>query len=417
MLSQRYRATDLRPLMTIPFQDFKAPYLELKEELDEAYHRFMESAWFVLGKETTAFEEEYAAYCEAGHCVGVSNGLEALHLALRALGVEAGDEVIVPSNTYIATWLAVSQAGATPVPVEPDPATYNIDPGLIEAAVTPRTKAILAVNLYGQPCDYDALLEIAQRHGLKLAIDNAQAHGARYKGHRVGGIADIECHSFYPSKNLGAYGEAGAVTTNDADLADRVRVLRNYGSRVRYHNEVQGYNARIDELQAAFLRVKLRKLDEWNARRTAIAKQYLEMLAPDGGMDCESESSESSLSNIQHSTFNIVLPTVPPWAEPVWHLFVVRHPQRDALQKHLAAQGIQTIIHYPIPPHLSGAYSDLRPLTSGVWHLPIAAQLGNEVLSLPIGPHTRPEHVEEVCRALLSFRHLLSDPCLLTPVS
>ncbi len=418
--------------MQVPFQDFRAPYEEVRDELDAAYRRFMESAWFVLGKETAAFEEEYAAYCEAGHCVGVSNGLDALHLALLVLGCGPGDEVIVPSNTYIATWLAVTQAGATIVPVEPDPATFNLDPARIEEAITPRTKAILPVNLYGQPCDYDPIMEVAHRHGIKVAIDNAQAHGARYKGRRVGGIADIECHSFYPSKNLGAYGEAGAVTTNDATLADKVRVLRNYGSRVRYHNEVAGYNRRIDELQAAFLRVKLRHLDDWNARRAAIARQYLAALGwgqgtrdrrqatgdrrqetgdrivgtvsreqeTGGGRQAETNAlREAPLPfNIQNTTSNITLPHVPSWADPVWHLFVIRHPQRDALQQHLAEQGIQTIIHYPIPPHLSGAYSDsclLSPVSC-----PIAEQLANEVLSLPIGPHMTVEQGKSVIDAV-----------------
>jgi dTDP-4-amino-4,6-dideoxygalactose transaminase len=373
----------------VPFQDFRAPYHELKEEFDAAYHRFMESGWFVLGKETAAFEDEYAVYCEAAHCVGVANGLEALHLALRAMGISAGDEVIVPSNTYIATWLAVTQAGAVPVPVEPDPATFNIDLARIEEAISPRTKAILGVNLYGQPCDYDAILKIARKHGLKFAIDNAQAHGARYKGRRVGGLADIECHSFYPSKNLGAYGEAGAITTNDAALADKVRVLRNYGSHVRYHNEVPGYNSRIDELQAAFLRVKLRKLDEWNDRRSAVAQQYLEQL------------SDLSSQILSYSGFQL-LPAVPIWASPVWHLFVIRHPQRDDLQQHLADRGIQTIVHYPIPPHLSGAYSHSELKTKNP-KFPLAEKLANEVVSLPIGPHCPPEHVAEVCRALRSF--------------
>jgi dTDP-4-amino-4,6-dideoxygalactose transaminase len=362
----------------VPFQDFRTPYQELKEEFDAAYHRFMDSGWFVLGKETEAFEEEYAVYCEASHCVGVANGLEALHLALRAMGIGSGDEVIVPSNTYIATWLAVTQAGAVPVPVEPDLATFNIDPSRIEEAITPRTKAILAVNLYGQPCNYDAIIAIARQHGLKTAIDNAQSHGALYKGRRVGGLADIECHSFYPSKNLGAYGEAGAITTNDTALADKVRVLRNYGSRVRYHNEVLGYNSRIDELQAAFLRVKLRHLDEWNARRTFIAEQYLSQLSSPGS--------------------ELVLPVVPSWASPVWHLFVIRHPQRDNLQQHLADQGIQTIIHYPIPPHLSGAYSSASPSV-----LPIAEHLANHVLSIPIGPHLQNHHVEFVAATLRAF--------------
>jgi dTDP-4-amino-4,6-dideoxygalactose transaminase len=372
--------------MSVSFNDFKAPYQELKTELDEAYHRFMESGWLVLGKETSAFEGEYASYCEASHCVGLSNGLEALHLALRAMDVGPGDEVIVPSNTYIATWLAVSQAGATTVPVEPNAATFNLDPSLVEEAITSRTKVILSVNLYGQPCDYDPLLEISRKHGVKLAIDNAQAHGALYKGRRLGGIADIECHSFYPSKNLGAFGEAGAVTTNDAELADKIRILRNYGSRVRYHNEIPGYNARIDELQAAFLRVKLRKLDEWNARRTTIAALYF-----------------SQLSTL-HS--QLVLPSVPKWASPVWHLFVICHPKRDALQKHLADQGIQTIIHYPIPPHQSGAYSNLRPAGADDWTLPIAERLASSVLSLPIGPHMPTESARSVIEAIKTFPDL-----------
>ena len=362
----------------VPFQNFKAAYQELKQDLDAAYHRFMESGWYVLGKELSTFEEEYAAYCESPHCVGVSNGLEALHLALRALGIGPGDEVIVPSNTYIATWLAVTQVGAIPVPVEPDSTTYNLDPLLIESAITPRTKVILAVNLYGQPCDYDPILAIARKHGLKLAIDNAQSHGARYKGRRVGGIADIECHSFYPSKNLGAYGEAGAITTHDAALAESIRVLRNYGSRVRYHNEVPGYNSRMDELQAAFLRVKLRHLDAWNARRSTLAQIYISQL--------------SALSS------ELILPTVPAWADPVWHLFVIRHPRRDALQQHLTEQGIQTIIHYPIPPHLSGAYASFHAAP-----LPIAARLANEVLSLPIGPHMADSDVSSVVAALSSM--------------
>ena len=372
--------------IVVPFQDFKAAYHEQKAELDAAYHRFMESGWYVLGNELSLFEEEYAAYCEATHCVGVANGLEALHLALRALGVGPGDEVIVPSNTYIATWLAVTQTGGTPVPVEPDPVTFNLDPTRIEEAITPRTKAVLAVNLYGHPCDYDAILAVARKHGIKLAIDNAQAQGALYKGRRVGGIADIECHSFYPSKNLGAYGEAGAITTHDPALADQIRLLRNYGSKLRYHNEVAGYNSRLDELQAAFLRVKLRHLDEWNARRTAIAEQYLSVLRP----------LASDLS----------LPIVPAWASPVWHLFVIRHPHRDRLQQHLAEQGIQTIIHYPIPPHLSGAYSDLRPPASGSWNLPIAETLANEILSLPIGPHQSQNAVSIVVDAIKSFPEL-----------
>ena len=238
----------------IPFLDLRSAYMELKDELDGAYHRVMESGWYILGQEVDQFEKEFAAYCGAEHCIGVGNGLDALHLILRAYGIGPGDEVIVPSNTYIATWLAVSQAGATPVPVEPDERTYNIDPARIEAAITPRTRALLPVHLYGQPADLDPILDIARRHGLKVIEDAAQAHGARYKGKRIGGHGDAVAWSFYPGKNLGALGDGGAVTTNDRELAERLRVLRNYGSRIKYVNEVQGFNSRLDPLQAAFLR-------------------------------------------------------------------------------------------------------------------------------------------------------------------
>ena len=349
--------------MKVPFLDFVAPYDELKAELDEAYFRFMRSAWYILGREVEAFEEEFANYCGAKYCVGVGNGLEALHLILRAYGIGEGMEVIVPSNTYIATWLAVSYAGATPVPVEPDPRTCNLDPTRIEAAMTPRTRAIMPVHLYGQPADMDPILAAARNHGLQVIEDNAQAQGARYKGRRTGSLGDAAGHSFYPGKNLGAFGDAGAVTTDDPDLADRVRTLRNYGSKKKYFNECKGYNSRLDELQAALLRVKLKRLDEWNARRHSVAVRYLGGL---GGLS------------------GLTAPFVPTWAEPVWHLFVVRHGKRDLLQQMLSQAGIGTLIHYPVPPHLSGAYAD------GQWRtgaFPIAEQLAETVLSLPIGPH------------------------------
>jgi len=347
----------------IAFLDLKAAYVELNEELDAACRRVMESGWYILGQEVRAFEQQFAAYCGAEHCVGVGNGLEALHLILRAHGIGSEDEVIVPANTYIATWLAVSHAGAKPVPVEPDKRTYNISPEFIEAAITPRTRAIIAVHLYGQPADMDPLKEIAHKHDLRVIEDAAQAHGARYKGRRVGTLGDAAGFSFFPSKNLGAVGDGGAVVTNDAELADKVRVLRNYGSRVKYYNEVKGFNSRLDELQAALLRVKLVKLDEWNARRRALAAQYLEALRdiPD-----------------------LTLPYVPEWAEPVWHLFVVQHPQRDALQKHLVGAGIGTLIHYPIPPHLSDAYADEGWVAGD---FPITEIMAGRTLSLPIGPH------------------------------
>jgi dTDP-4-amino-4,6-dideoxygalactose transaminase len=349
--------------MKVPFLNMVGPYQELKAGLDEAWHRVMDSAWLVLGKECEAFEREYAAYCGTKHCIGVGNCLDALHIILRALDIGEGDEVIVPSNTYIATWLAVSYAGAKPVPVEPDEHAFNLDPNRIEAAITKKTKAILPVHLYGQPCDMDPINVIAQKHGLKVVEDNAQSQGARYKGHRTGSLGDAAGHSFYPGKNLGAMGDGGAITTDDDALADRVRVLRNYGSRVKYHNEVKGYNSRLDELQAALLRVKLRHLDEWNARRAAIAKDYLAAW---------------------NSIGNLTLPVEPSWAESVWHLFVVRHPQRDVLQSLLAKKGIGSLIHYPIPPHLSGAYRD-EGISQG--SLPLAESFAGTVLSLPIGPH------------------------------
>lgn len=362
--------------MTIQFLDLNSPYLELKEELDSAYQRVMESGWYILGKEVEAFESEFAAYCETNYCIGVANGLDALHLIVRAYGIGPGDEVIVPANTYIATWLAVTHAGATPVPVEPDEGTYNIDPTRIEAAITPRTKAIMVVHLYGQTADMDQINAIARKHGLKVIEDCAQAHGARYKGRRVGSLGDAAGFSFYPGKNLGAIGDGGAVTTNDPELAERIRVLRNYGSQTKYHNEVVGFNSRLDELQAALLRVKLTKLDEWNERRRHVAAKYMQ-----------------GLSGQQQLT----LPHVPEWAEPVWHLFVVRHAQRDALQMALVEAGIGTVIHYPIPPHLQLAYVGLN------WDkgdFPLSELMAKEVISLPMGPHMYDAQVSQVITSL-----------------
>jgi len=372
--------------MNVPFLDFVGPYAELKVELDAAYFRFMRSAWYVLGREVEAFEQEFATYCGVKHCVGVGNGLDALHLILRAYGIGAGDEVVVPSNTYIATWLAVSYSGAVPVPVESDPQTFNLDPDRIEAAITRRTKAIIPVHLYGQPADMDPINGIARKHGLKVIEDNAQAQGARYKGRRTGSLGDAAGTSFYPGKNLGAFGDGGAITTNDAALDDRVRTLRNYGSKKKYYNEVKGFNSRLDELQAAFLRVKLKKLDEWNDRRRRLTALYLTEL---GGAE------------------NLTLPFVPEWAEPAWHLFVVRHPKRDALQQKLAAAGIGTLIHYPVPPHLSGAYAADKRLRG---HLPIAEALSHTVLSLPMGPHLTVEQAELVIGEVHDAIEMLDEP-------
>lgn len=366
--------------MNIPFLDLKSPYLELKDELDAAYRRVMESGWYILGSEVASFESEFANYCNTKYCIGVANGLEALHLIVRAYGIGGGDEVIVPANTYIATWLAATHTGATPVPVEPDERTYNIDPTKIEQAITAKTKAIMVVHLYGQPADMDPINSLAQKYGLKVIEDCAQAHGALYKRTKVGSLGDAAGFSFYPGKNLGAIGDGGAVTTDDPELAERIRVLRNYGSRIKYHNEAIGYNSRLDELQAAFLRVKLAKLDEWNKRRKQIAALYA--------------------SGLQDTRY-ITPPVTPEWVEPAWHLFVVRNENRDSLQEFLRKSSIGSLIHYPIPPHLSEAYSDLK-FSSGTF--PITEKFANTVLSLPFGPHTTPDQVETVLDQLRSFK-------------
>jgi dTDP-4-amino-4,6-dideoxygalactose transaminase len=365
--------------MKVPFLDLKAGYLELKDELDEACSRVMESGWYILGAEVEAFESEFAEYCEAKHCISVANGLDALHLILRAYNIGAGDEVIVPANTYIATWLAVSYAGAMPVPVEPNPDTFNIAPENIEAAITPRTKAIMPVHLYGQPAEMDVINEIARKYNLKVIEDAAQAHGARYKGKCAGSLGNAAGFSFYPGKNLGAFGDGGAITTNDDDLADALKILRNYGSRVKYYNEVKGYNSRLDPLQAAFLRVKLRYLDEWNERRASVAQNYLQ--AWSGAKE-------------------IKLPRVADGAEPAWHLFVVKNSRRADLQAFLNASGIGTMIHYPVPPHLSDAYADENFRRESY---PLTEESAAAVLSLPISPHLSAEQQAAITNSLSEF--------------
>lgn len=362
----------------VPFLDLKAPHAELREELRQAFDRVLDSGWFVHGSEVQQFEEEFANYNGTEFCVGVGNGLDALHMILRAYGIGSGDEVIVPSNTFIATWLAVNQAGAKPVPVEPDIRTYNIDPNCIEPAITSRTKAIIAVHLYGQPADMDAINAIARKHSLKVIEDAAQAHGAMYKNKRVGSLGDAAGFSFYPGKNLGALGDGGAVTTNDAELAEKIRTLSNYGSKVKYRHEVMGFNTRLDELQAALLRVKLRYLDIWNECRKSIAGTYLSEL-----IQC-----------------NFILPYVSNDLDPVWHLFVIRTAHRNNLQAYLLEQGINTMIHYPIPPHLQNAYNEAGHLRS---NLPIAEKLSSEVLSLPIGSHMDDSQIEYVLKVIKQF--------------
>jgi dTDP-4-amino-4,6-dideoxygalactose transaminase len=361
--------------MIVPFLNLGANYREIQAELESAVLVSLRSGWYIGGQDVESLEQEFAAFTETRHCVGVANGLDALRLSLVAMEISAGDEVIVPSNTYIATWLAVSQCGATPIPVEPVEFTYNLDPGRIEAAITPRTKAILPVHLYGQPADLDPILAVARKHGLRVLEDAAQAHGARYKGRRIGGHGDVVAWSFYPSKNLGALGDAGAITTNDPELAGRVRALRNYGSSVKYVNEVKGWNSRLDPVQAVVLRVKLRHLDEWNARRTAIAARYTAELVGMG----------------------FVLPEVPAWAKPAWHLYVVQHAERDGIQKALREANIGTQIHYPIPPHLQMAYRDAG-YSRG--RFPIAESMANQVLSLPMGPQLDDASVTDAIVAL-----------------
>lgn len=361
--------------MNVPFLDLAAAYRELQSKIEAAVLSSLRSGWYIGGHDVEDFEQEFAQYTGTRHCVSVANGLDALHLSLLAMEVGPGDEVIVPSNTYIATWLAVSQCGATPVPVEPLETTYNIDAGRIEAAITKRTKVIIPVHLYGQPADLDPILAIARKHGVRVLEDAAQAHGARYKGSRIGGHGDAVAWSFYPGKNLGALGDAGAVTSNNPDIAERIAVLRNYGSRVKYVNEVQGYNSRLDPVQAVALRVKLKYLDEWNARRAERAARYTAELSRE----------------------TLIIPEVPDWAEPVWHLYVVQSAKREALQSALTEADIGSMIHYPIPPHLQKAYATAGFSTG---QFPIAERMAKQLLSLPIGPHLNDDQQGSVLRAI-----------------
>jgi len=362
----------------IPFLDLKAGYLELREEIDEAIRESLESGWYIGGESVERFEREFAEYTGTAHCISTGNGLDALHLGLKALGVGPGDEVIVPSHTFIATWLAVTHAGATIVPVEPDEKTYTIDPARIEEAITAKTKVIIPVHLYGHPADLDPIIEIAKRHGIKVLEDAAQAHGARYKGRRIGSHGYLVAWSFYPGKNLGAFGDAGGITTNQPELAETIKKLRNYGSIQKYHHEVVGYNSRIDPLQAAVLTVKLKHLDEWNERRKKIATLYSESL------------SDTSLR----------LPEVAQWADPVWHLYVIRSKEREKLQEKLKQSGVGTMIHYPVPPHLQKAFA------GEIWSrgsFPIAETISEEVLSLPIGPHLQGKFTEDWTERVLAI--------------
>lgn len=365
--------------MNIPFLDLKKINLAHEAELTQTMVSVLNSGWYILGQEVRAFESEFANYCGVEHAIGVSNGLDALHLILRAYDIGPGDEVIVPSNTYIATWLAVTYAGATPVPVEPDEATYNIDPAKIEAAITSKTKAILAVHLYGQTADMDPINAIAKRHGLKVIEDAAQAHGATYKGKKAGALGDAAGFSFYPGKNLGALGDAGGVTTNDPVLAEKVRLLLNYGSSKKYHNEVKGFNCRLDEMQAAILRKKLTYLDAENQKRREVADIYLDALSKSG---------------------NLILPKTLSTCESVFHIFAIRFNDRDRLQTKLTEKQIGTIIHYPIPPHLQEAYRDLN-LEKG--SLPISERIHETILSIPMSPVLTAEEAKYVAASIIEI--------------
>lgn len=357
--------------MNIPFLDLQAVNARYGTALEEAALRVVRSGWYVLGEELELFEREFAAYCGARHCIGVANGLDALHMILRGLDIGPGDEVIVPANTFIATWLAVSFCGARPVPAETELGGFNVDPRAVEAAITDRTRAIIAVHLYGLPADLPALRAIADRYDIPVIEDAAQAHGATLGGVRAGSLGRAAAFSFYPGKNLGALGDGGAVTTDDAALAERIRLLRNYGSTVKYEHRIAGFNARLDEIQAAMLRVKLAHLESDNQERQHIAGRYLVELAGTG----------------------VALPYVPAERTPVWHLFVVRSPDRDRLRGALAERGIATGIHYPVPPHLQDAYAGLG-FRSGDY--PITEALHGEVLSLPIWPGMTDSMVDRV---------------------
>ena len=364
--------------MKIPFNDFEPMQSEIKEEVYSVFERIYNRKWYIDGIEKKAFEKEFASFCNTGFCIGVGNGLEALRLILQGMNIGEGDEVIVPATTFIATALAVSYVGAKPVLVEVNINTYTINTRLIEEKITDRTKAIIAVHLYGQSCDMNAIQLIANKYQLKVIEDAAQAHGALYKGRKVGSLGDAAAFSFYPGKNLGALGDAGAVTTNNEELAEKIRILSNYGSDYKYHHIYKGTNSRLDELQAAFLRIKLKHLDAWNKDRKRIAKEYLQ--------------------NIHNS--EIILPSVAEYAEHVWHIFAIRTKSRKLLEKYLEENGIGTTVHYPIPIHLQKAYADCR---KEFGQLPIAEKIADEELSIPMFFGMKNDNIDYIVKKLNLF--------------
>ena len=366
----------------IKFLDLGETYSELKAEIDTSIKRVLKSGLYIGGREVDLFESEYATYCNASYCTAVGNGLDALFLALKAMEVGPGDEVIVPANTYIATWLAVTACGATPVPVEPLEDTHNINPELIEEKICVKTKCILPVHLYGQPADLDSIIKIAKKHNLYVLEDAAQAHGAEYRGKKIGSHGDIVAWSFYPGKNLGAFGDGGAITTNNNELAEKIKLLRNYGSREKYVNEEIGFNSRLDPIQAAILRVKLSYLEEWNTRRHEVACIYRNEL-DDTSLIFQGNNGES---------------------KSALHLMVARHHKRDEFQNKLTKNGIETLIHYPIPPFLQNAYSHLK-IKPNLYRL--TTKLCNEIISLPIGPHLKRGELNEIIKCIKTIEKII----------
>jgi dTDP-4-amino-4,6-dideoxygalactose transaminase len=365
--------------MNIPFLSFEKMNADVKQETLRSFEHFFDSGWYVLGNQVKQFEQSYAAFNQTQYSVGLANGLDALIIALKTLNIGKGDEVIVPSNTYIASWLAVSYVGATPIPVEPRPETYNINPELIEAKITSNTKAIMPVHLYGQCCEMDAIMALAKKHNLFVVEDNAQSQGATYNGKLAGSFGDINGTSFYPGKNLGAYGDAGAVTTNSEDLAQRAQVIRNYGSQKKYYNQELGINSRLDEVQAGFLSIKLNYLASWNKERNTIAQQYL---------------------NALKGVSDLTLPSLAEHATSVFHLFVIRTSKRNQLQEFLTSNGVGSLIHYPVPPHLQEAYKDLNYKPGD---FPIAEEIANTCLSLPMFPGMTETQVDYICQTIKQF--------------
>lgn len=364
--------------MNTPFLNVRESYFSLKPRIDVAIDRVLSGGEYIQGKEVENFEKEWAKYCGAKYAIGVANGLDAIFLSLVAIGIEEDDEVIVPANTYIGTWLAISRTGAKIIPVEPDEKTYNLDPARISTAITNRTKAILPVHLYGQAADLDPILEIARQYNLFVIEDAAQAHGAKYKGTRIGSHGDAVAWSFYPSKNLGAFGDAGAVTTNNKTVADKIRLYSNYGSKLKNVHQVLGYNSRLDPLQAAVLGVKLKYLEDWNARRTKVANYYFSAIC----------------SEI------VKLPNIQKYQEPVWHIFAIRLRERDKLRDCLEKNGIETLIHYPIPPFLQLAYKHMELDKED---LELSHTISCEILSLPIGPHLENHEQENIAEIVNYF--------------